>query len=74
MSGEIFPASKMRLMTKVVHIKFHFLTHSPAGIMSLTVFLEALSSAAIFVTMTSYQSEKFYQHELLIMLICILCG
>ena len=50
MSGEIFLASKMRLMTKVVHTKFHFLTHSPAGIISLTVFLKALSSAAIFVT------------------------
>ena len=50
MSGEIFPASKMKLMTKVVHIKFHFLTHSPAGIISLTVFLKALSSAAVFVT------------------------
>ena len=42
MSGGIFLASKMRLITKVVHIKFHFLTHSPAGIISLTVFLKAL--------------------------------
>ena len=50
MSGEIFLASKIRLMTKVVHTKFYFLTHSPAGIISLTVFLRALSSAFIFVT------------------------
>ena len=43
MNGEIFLASKIKLMTKVAHIKFHFLTHSPAGIISLTVFLKALS-------------------------------
>ena len=50
MGGEIFLASKMKLMTKVVYTKFHFLTHSPAAIISLTVFLKALSSADIFVT------------------------
>ena len=36
MSGEIFLALKIKLMTKVVHTKFHFLTHSPAGIMKST--------------------------------------
>ena len=36
MSGEIFLASKMKLMPKIVHIKFHFLTHSPTGIMKST--------------------------------------
>ena len=50
MNGGISLASKMLLRTKIVHIKFQFLTHSLMEIISLTDFLKDLYSAAIVVT------------------------
>ena len=49
-NGGISLASKMLLRTKIVHIKFQFLTHSLIEIISLTDFLKDLYSAAIVVT------------------------
>ena len=49
MNGGISLASKMLLQTKIVHIKFQFLTHSLMEIISLTDFY----SAAIVVTCQS---------------------
>ena len=51
MNGGISLASKMPLLTKIVHIKFQqFLTHSLMEIISLTYFLKDLYSAVIVVT------------------------
>ena len=53
MNGGISLASKMPLLTKIVHIKFQFLTHSLMEIISLTDFLNDLYSAVIVVTCQS---------------------
>ena len=53
MNGRIPLASKMLLLTKIVHIKFQFLTHSLMEIISQTDFLKDLYSAAIVVTCQS---------------------
>ena len=53
MNGGITLVSKMPLLTKIVHIKFQFLTHSLMEIISLTDFLKDLYSAAIVVTCQS---------------------
>ena len=53
MNGGISLASKMPLQTKIVHIKFQFLTHSLNEIISLTDFLRDLYSAVIVDTCQS---------------------
>ena len=53
MNGGISLASKMLVLTKIVHIKFQVLTHSLMEIISLTDFLKDLYSAVIVVTCQS---------------------
>ena len=53
MNGGISLASKMHQLTKIVHIKFQFLTHSLMEIISLTDFLKDLYSAVIVDTCQS---------------------
>ena len=49
-SGEIFLAPRIVLQTRIMHIKFGFLTHRFAGINSLTDFLKDVSLTIVCVT------------------------